>query len=199
VNNCLQCSVSSVTICAQCKVGYYLETQVCKSCESICRTCTQLQRCQSCIEGYFLIRTDGVSTGKCGKCSSDCVTCSEFSDQCTECQSGKVLTSSGNCVSENQISTTTTFDMNIEEYTAKAKQIQEYYLSLLGSQYVGSQQYFLVRRVNSGSTVVEASLAIPEGEDADAALSSVSSGLGGASTISGIPVTSTSTQLVNVN
>ncbi|CAD8125900.1 unnamed protein product [Paramecium sonneborni] len=64
----------------------FLSSNICQVCQQPCKTCTSLNSCTSCIEGYCMD-----SNNTCQVCSSDCNTCMNNNTKCTSCKVGYYL------------------------------------------------------------------------------------------------------------
>lgn len=70
--------------------------------DSNCQECSEQDPsfCISCKPGFGLEKNEGVSTGKCTKCSLEfCTECADDFTKCTNCKSGYGLIISGRCLS----------------------------------------------------------------------------------------------------
>lgn len=77
---------SSIPICTQCKVGYYVDDKFeCAQCADNCAYCDgpNPEQCSECLEGYYNYNN------KCTQCSPSCKTCDSDPNHCTSCHSGK--------------------------------------------------------------------------------------------------------------
>lgn len=118
-SRCEKCSTASS--CISCVTGYFLYNQTCVDncpthyvglgrncvpCTNNCATCVgSTSICSSCVSGFYLYQTTSPScvnpcpsslfmnngTGTCTGCSSICLTCGNYSDQCLSCPSGAYL------------------------------------------------------------------------------------------------------------
>lgn len=77
--NCAECSAGS---CQTCKMGFYLSSGVCNSCNSICAACSgSASNCISCMPPKLL------SSGTCITCADQCSSClSATPNSCLTCK-----------------------------------------------------------------------------------------------------------------
>ena len=74
---CNDCNL--LFICSSCNDHYYLKSNDCKICDSICKTCEDsASNCKSCNDGYYL------NSNSCIKCISPCKECSN-EIKCNSC------------------------------------------------------------------------------------------------------------------
>ncbi|ELP86125.1 protein serine/threonine kinase, putative [Entamoeba invadens IP1] len=106
--------------CAICKRGYFKERNDCVKCDSSCETCSEISKCLSCVDNYFLIPSEfalcqpfdlltnclnktksgctlcedkyyiNVVNSKCYSCPFECLNCTSESI-CTLCQDNYIL------------------------------------------------------------------------------------------------------------
>ena len=84
-DNCDTCS-STPSKCSSCKIHYYFEDEICKSCSPNCLNCKDSPSyCTSChLEDYLIDST-------CYNCDSNCYECITTATHCTSCRSGNYL------------------------------------------------------------------------------------------------------------
>ena len=87
--SCIEGCVECENPCRECKIGYFLQTGICKFCNNLCKTCTlNPDHCTSCLPGFNLLN----STCK-QSCKEHCLTCD---DPCSLCEDG-YLSKNGIC------------------------------------------------------------------------------------------------------
>jgi hypothetical protein len=76
-----------------CSNGYYLNSSICSSCDTTCKTCTGnlITNCLSCKNNTFYLDL----SNKCTACMSPCITCNS-STICLSCISGYFLNATTN-------------------------------------------------------------------------------------------------------
>lgn len=94
--NCVSYN-SATNTCMGCSNMYYIKNGQCYRCPYECQSCNSLSNCQTCMPGYFLNQSGGVSTGECVSCTPPCLTCYNNGTQCTTCRSGYQLSSMFTC------------------------------------------------------------------------------------------------------
>ena len=95
-NSCLQCNSPCETCfdidkCISCINGYFLITDKCFQCNINCKTSSDDCKCDNCYDGYYL------TNYQCLECDSNCQTCSVSSNYCLSCYDGYYLSSSNIC------------------------------------------------------------------------------------------------------
>ena len=75
--NCVSCRANSLTTCANCIAGFYLNANnVCQICpKNECTACLNQDSCYKCKDGFYLSFFSKSLTGNCLKCDQNCKTC----------------------------------------------------------------------------------------------------------------------------
>ncbi len=54
-------------------------------CNSDCKICLNKENCYICAAGFFMLKDERKSTGKCNICDKNCLTCINSKTKCTSC------------------------------------------------------------------------------------------------------------------
>lgn len=195
-SNCSSCVTGQSTNCTSCLSGYYLSGTKCLACSSSCTTCAFSTGCITCALGYTTLGTASQTNNmQCLACESPCATCQFGPSQCISCVSGYAL-QGWKCTKTFYFFFSLTLNTDLTNFNQKYLAFLQALANAFGAPNIDS---ITMNAITTGSVVIGGA-ASPNGNSgssqATTEFNGLQTGIAANGNIAGMPITSSSTQVI---
>ena len=136
-------------------------------------------------------------TGVCLKCDDTCATCRRRATYCTSCPSGYTRRC-GKCLTVKKIRYKCVFAQSISFFFLRIVRFKLKCCSFIGGFFLRKIRFLTFFRCRRGSTELEGTLDVPEGQSGTDAFNALNGGLAAGNEVEGLTITSSTVTAENV-